>query len=171
MKVNLVEYIHPKMDILFVALNAPEISNLNGHWLSRNLSFWNLLFDAKLITRPIFDKLTADEIVFGSQEINSNNWVFGVTDLNREIVQTNSFGVQTDYDQIKRILNILDTNEVKKMCLMHSKVIDAFENHKIIKRNVDYGLVGNYSTTKIYKAPFHNASIPNKYTYYKKLLN
>jgi hypothetical protein len=52
-KVNLREYIHPKMDILFVALNAPEISNSNAHWFSRNLNFWDILFEAGLTTRRI----------------------------------------------------------------------------------------------------------------------
>lgn len=36
--VNLKEYIYPEMDILFLALNAPLVSNANAHWFSRNLS-------------------------------------------------------------------------------------------------------------------------------------
>ena len=51
--VNLQEYIHPKMDILFVALNAPEISNSNAHWFSGTLNFWNILFDSGLIVERI----------------------------------------------------------------------------------------------------------------------
>jgi len=30
--VNWKQCIHPEMAILFLALNAPEISNRNGHW-------------------------------------------------------------------------------------------------------------------------------------------
>lgn len=36
--VTLKEYVHPEMDILFLALNAPEVSNANAHWFSRNLN-------------------------------------------------------------------------------------------------------------------------------------
>ena len=52
-KVKLKEYIHPKMDILFLALNAPETSNKNEHWFSGSLSFWNVLFNAGLITQHL----------------------------------------------------------------------------------------------------------------------
>ena len=78
------------MDILFLALNAPVNSNNNKHWFSNNLSFWNVLFKSDLITQPVYDKMSADELVFGSQVINYKNAIFGVTDLNRRDVQTDS---------------------------------------------------------------------------------
>ena len=113
-KVNLREYIHPKMDILFVALNAPEISNSNAHWFSRNLNFWDILFDAGLITSRIEDSLKGDETIFGNQTKNYNNKIFGVTDLVRDIVQTNSSGVKTHNGHVQRVLSILDKNPTKK---------------------------------------------------------
>jgi hypothetical protein len=126
-KVNLREYIHPKMDILFVALNAPEISNSNAHWFSRNLNFWDILFEAGLTTRRIEDPLRGDEIVFGNQNQNYNQKIFGVTDLVRDLVQTNSSGVKTHNNHVRRILSILDKNPTKKVCLMHSAVAVQFQ--------------------------------------------
>ena len=58
--VNLKEYIHDEMDLLFVALNAPAVSNANQHWFSGNLSFWNVLYEAGIITKSIW-KLTEGE--------------------------------------------------------------------------------------------------------------
>lgn len=39
--VNLTEHIHPKMDILFVALNASVKSNCNGQWFSGSLNSYH----------------------------------------------------------------------------------------------------------------------------------
>jgi hypothetical protein len=174
-KVNLQKYIHPKMDILFVALNAPDVSNTNRHWFSRNLSFWNLLFKAGIITQRIVDPLEGDEIVFDSTKINSGGIVIGVTDLNRDDVETKSNFVQTSKQQVERILEIIADTKVKKICIMHSKVAKEFAFNGIIKRNFKdgkncYGKVGNYIETEIFEVPFHNASLPEKEKYYKLLL-
>lgn len=175
-QVNLTEYIHNRMDLLFVALNAPEESNNNGHWFSRNLSFWNVLFDAGIINEPITNPLEGDIKVFGSNSINYNNWMIGVTDLNRDVVQTNSQGVITTDEQVQRILKILDANKVKRLVLMHSKVTTAFEEAKLVSRNFEngtnaYGKVGQYKDTEIFQVPFHNASISNKEVFYQLLMN
>ncbi len=174
-QVNLTEYIHEEMDLFFVALNAPEESNNNGHWFSRNLSFWNLLFDAGITTKRINDPLLGDELVFGSSSINFSKWIIGVTDLNREVVQTDSTGVQTTKEQVKRILEILVSKKVKRLVLMHSKVATEFEESNLITRNFAngvnvYGKVGQYNDTEIFQVPFHNASIPNKEAYYRLLI-
>lgn len=176
-KVNLQEYIHPEMDILFVALNAPEISNNNAHWFSRNLNFWNILFGAGLITERIDDPLKGDQFIFGGQSINYNKNIYGVTDLVRTIVQTNSSGVKTHNEHVQRIFSILDRNPTTRVCLMHSTVADQFQKSGIIKRNYsfgenNYGLVGKYKDTEIYEVPFHNAMINRnvKLTAYKQLI-
>jgi hypothetical protein len=163
-KVNLQEYIHPRMDILFVALNAPEISNSNAHWFSATLNFWNILFDAGLITERIENALKGDKTIFGSQSKNYNKKIYGVTDLVRNIVQTNSSGVKTHNEHVQRILSILDANPTNRVCLMHSTVADQFQKSGVIKRNYSlrenkYGLVGKYNQTEIYEVPFHNAMI------------
>ena len=176
-KVNLIEYVHPKMDLLFVALNAPEVSNANAHWFSYNLSFWNLLFRAGVITQTISDPKEGDVMVFGGSVINHRNWTIGVTDLNREVVATKSTQVTTDCTQVKRILSIIETNAVKRICLMHSMVAEEFERNGIIGRNNKngvnaFGTVGKYKSTVIYEAPFHSGnSIPNKEIYYSKLIS
>ncbi len=174
-QVNLSEYIHDEMDLFFVALNAPEESNNNGHWFSRNLSFWNVLFDAGIITEQITDALKGDLKVFGSNAINYNKWIIGVTDLNRDVVQTNSNAVLTSIEQVQRIFEILDAKKVKRLVLMHSKVASEFEEANLIKRNFEnganvYGKVGQYKDTEVFQVPFHNASIPNKEAFYRLLI-
>lgn len=148
-KVNLIEFIYPKMDLLFVALNAPEFSNANTHWFSYNLSFWNLLNRAGIITQSIHDPLKGDLTVFGDIKINYTNWLIGVTDLNREVVSTQSSLVVTHKGQVERILSIAENNSVKKIYLMHSKVAEEFELNGIISRNNkkvtnEFGMVGKY---------------------------
>lgn len=175
-KVNLNEYIHSKMDILFLALNAPERSNKNAHWFSGNLSFWNRLFEAGIITERISDPLTGDVKIFSCTNINFNQINIGVTDLNREDVETNSSKVATSKKQVERILQILDKTSTKKLCIVHSKVARKFEKFGIVKRNFEkkglnsYGIVGKYKSTEIYEVPFHNAGILDKASYYRLLL-
>lgn len=171
-KVNLSEYIHPKTDILFVALNAPENSNSNAHWFTNNLSFWNLLFDSGIITKPILNKLEGDEIVFGNTQINFKNWSIGVTDLNRNIVETKSKNVTIKSSEVRRIIEILKTHKVEKLCLMHSKVGFAFRDFALeIKFNNNrYGKIGQWEKTEIFEVPFHNASIADKEKYYTMLI-
>jgi hypothetical protein len=164
-EVNLPEFLHPEMDILFLALNPPEVSNKKGHYFSRNLSFWNLMYDAGLITKPIFNPVLGDTTIFGGQTINYKNAVYGVTDLNRDVVETHSGSVDVEQTQVARTLNILKTHETKVLCLIHSKVATSFEEAGLIRRS-GYGLVGTYENTKIYEMPFHSASIACKHLLY-----
>ena len=172
-KVNLSEYIHPKMDILFVALNAPENSNRNAHWFTNNLSFWNLLYRSGIITQPIHNKLEGDVKVFGGNKINFKNWSIGVTDLNRRIVETDSKNVEVRPSDVTRIIQILKTNQVSKLCLMHSNVRTAFREYASeIKFNKNrYGKIAQWNAMEIFEVPFHNASIPDKEKYYSMLIN
>ena len=168
-KVKLKEILHPKMDILFVALNPPVNSNNNGHYFSNNLSFWNLLFNSKLITQPVISKLTGDEEVFRNNSINYNHAIYGITDLVHDVVETNSNKVKVEKLRIDRILKIIDTNKVKTLCLMHSSVGNAFQDVGLIIRSPNYGFVGKYKSTLIFEVPFHNASIGEKEQYYEIL--
>lgn len=169
--VNLKEYIHPEMDVLFLALNAPEVSNANAHWFSRNLSFWNLLYRSGLINQKITDTKKGDETVFGSNEINFEGKVFGVTDLNNEIVQTDSRGVNVEQRHVNRILEILMKNKVEKLCLMHSTVGIAFRESQYLQKTTGnrYGLIGSIGQTEVYEVPFHNASVADKERHYSIL--
>ena len=109
--VNLNEYIHPNMELLFVALNAPVNSNNNAHWFSNNLSFWNLLYRTGIIAVPIYNRLEGDLKVFGDNSINHKNWNIGVTDLNKRDVETNSNKVLYFLVICHRILTLL--NQIK----------------------------------------------------------
>lgn len=171
-KVNLSEYIHPKMDILFVALNAPVNSNRNAHWFTNNLSFWNLLYRSGIITQEITNKLEGDIKVFGSNKINHKNQIIGVTDLNRRIVETDSKNVEVRPSDVRRIMEILKKNKVSRLCLMHSNVGSAFrEFASEIKFNKNrYGKIGQWNNTEIFEVPFHNASIADKEKYYNMLI-
>ncbi|GHA25520.1 hypothetical protein GCM10007103_03440 [Salinimicrobium marinum] len=170
-KVNLSEYLYPEMDLLFVALNAPVNSNNNGHWFTNNLSFWNLLYRVGIITTPISNKLEGDEMVFGGTSINHKNWKIGVTDLIRTIVETDSTKVEPQPEDVRRILSILKNNKVCSLCLLHSKVGEAFRKYSGITFNQNrYGKIGTYGNTAIYEVPFHNAAVPNKDSYYSELI-
>ncbi|PZD79656.1 hypothetical protein DNG35_01225 [Mesonia sp. K7] len=160
------------MDIFFVALNAPENSNRNAHWFSNNLSFWNVLYRSGIITQPIKNKLEGDIKVFGSNSINHLNWTIGVTDLNRRDVQTDSTYVSVNTNDIQRILNILEVSSVKRLCLVHSKVGEAFRRYAkdaIFNKN-RYGKIGVYKKTEIFEVPFHNSSVKQKERYYNLLI-
>jgi len=170
-KLNLIEILHAKMDILFVALNPPVNSNNNGHYFSNNLSFWNLMFSSGLIIQPVQSKLTGDDEVFRTNSINYKKAVYGITDLVHDLVETNSNKIVVERSRVNRIINLLDTHHVKTLCLMHNKVANAFQDTGVIKRLPNYGLVGKYKSTTIYEVPFHNASIGNKEQYYGLLKN
>lgn len=161
------------MDLLFVALNAPENSNANAHWFSNNLSFWNLLYRSGIIMKPIKNKLKGDITVFGDNSINYKNWNIGVTDLNRKDVETNSSNVKVTASDVERILSILDNNKVSRVCLMHKKVGEAFRTYSpnFISSQNKYGEIGEYKNTSIFEVPFHSGnSIPNKEKYYSLLI-
>lgn len=171
--VNLKEYIHPEMDILFLALNAPKVSNANAHWFSRNLSFWNVLHRSGLISEVILIPTDGDIKVFKNNDINFKKWIYGVTDLNNEVVETNSNNVTIEHKHIDRIIKILAKNKVKKLCLLHSAVGTAFREANILQKKTSkrYGLIGYLQETEVYEVPFHNASIADKVIYYHTLID
>ena len=170
--VKLKEYLYPEMDILFVALNAPEVSNANAHWFSRNLSFWNVLFRAGLIIEPILNPTEGDQRIFGNADINFQKQIYGVTDLNNELVETHSKNVTIEERHLDRIRKIIERNKVRKLCLMHALVGQEFREAGLVERSTGqrYGLIGYYKATQVYEVPFHNASIPNKEQYYRLLI-
>jgi len=168
--INLIEILHPKMEILFVALNLPEKSNSNGHFFSGSLSFWNLLFDSGLITNRVKSPLTGDDEVFRSNSINFKKAVFGITDLCHDIVETNSSRVKISSERVQRIVQLVGKHEVKNICLIHGKVGTAFKSLPSLDRSRKYGLIGKLDKTNIFEMPFHCASIPQKHLEYKKLL-
>jgi hypothetical protein len=169
LEVNLKEILYPRMDILFVALNPPVISNRNEHYFSNNLSFWNLLYRSELIVRAVQNKFTGDEEIFRNQANNYKGAVFGITDLVHDKLETYSVNIKVEAGRVERISKILETHATKVLCLMHSKVALAFQQQGLIKRHKNYGMVGSCKTTLIYEVPFHNASVPDKHIYYSLL--
>ncbi len=158
-KVNLVEILHPKMDILFLALNPPEASNNNAHYFSNNMSFWNLLFNAGLITKTVCSPLTGDDEVFRDNAINLKKSIYGVTDLCHDVVETNSkFVTVSTNDSVSRILSMLQEREVKNLCIVHAKVGKAFQSIPSLDRSKKYGLIGKIKNTNIYEMPFHTGT-------------
>lgn len=172
--INLNPFIHSKMDILFVPLNPPSISNSNGHYFSRVSTFWDILFESGLITNRNFDFRIGDEIVFKNNEINKNKAIYGISDLIFDLIETDSTKVKPNRKHVDYILGIVRKNKVKNLCLMHSRVINAFIKNKIIPYSKKYGFVGTYNNTNIISVPFPTGSSINKETivaHYREIQN
>jgi len=124
-KSNLVPFLRKNLEILFVGLNPAEGSSRNRHYFSVNQAFWNQLYDSKLITEFV-DKSIADDIVFGSQTINFNNWNYGITDLVIEIADSNSGSIKPTEKDCIRLKNTIITFKPKTVVLLHGKVLKEF---------------------------------------------
>jgi hypothetical protein len=174
MKSNLKNFIHPEMDVLFLALNPPLISNNNGHYFSRVKTFWDILCESGLIEHSNFHLNQADEKIFGGVSLNFKKKIFGITDLVHHKVETKSSNVKPSEEDFNRIINIINTKKINILVLMHSSVIKCFEKHEIIEKSSEYGFAGNYKITKIYKVPFPTgSSLPKDFIVkqYAKILN
>lgn len=125
-----------------------------------------------MITQKIPLPTHGDIKVFGGNKINFQNKIYGVTDLNNEVVKTNSSKVTINESHLTRVKNILDSNKVKKLCLLNSDVGKSFRSSGYLENKTHqlYGLIGFYKTTEVYEVPFHNASIPGKEKYYNTLI-
>lgn len=121
-KSNLVPFFRHDLDILFVGLNPAKGSNDNGHYFSVNQAFWNQLYDAELIKRPI-DKLIADNIIFGSTSLNFNNWQYGITDLVTKYAESDSSKIAPTNDDCTKLLNDIQKFKPKTAILLHGKVL------------------------------------------------
>lgn len=132
-----------------------------------------MLYQSGLINQLVSEPKRGDETVFGSNAINFEGKVFGVTDLNNEIVQTDSRGVNVENRHVQRILDILKNNKVEKLCLMHSTVGSAFRNSGHLENTTEnrYGLIGYINQTEVFEVPFHNAPVANKEQFYKLLVS
>jgi len=124
-KSNLVPFLRKDLEILFVGLNPAEGSSRNRHYFSVNQAFWNQLYDSRLITEYI-DKSRADEIVFGSNKVNFNNWNYGITDLVIEIAESNSGTIKPTEKDCIRLKNTIINFKPKTVVLLHGKVLKEF---------------------------------------------
>jgi len=122
-------YLQPLLDVLFVALNPPGQSAANGHWFSGKQSrFFALLFKSGLITVDL-PKATADEFVFGDTQFNYKFARFGVTDLKPHHVEVDSRKVKLTDQEIEHFIRNICENRPRIVCIIHSKVSDAFNEY------------------------------------------
>jgi len=133
-------YLREDLDILFIALNPPEQSNVNGHYFSGNQStFFKQLYLSGLITKDL-DKKIADELVFGDNEYNYNKRNYGVIDLLPRIVETDGRRVRVVEDDVILMIERIKRLKPKNVCIIHSKVMKSFKRFANI--NLSYGYNG-----------------------------
>jgi len=131
-------YLHPDLDVLFIALNPPDQSNSNGHWFSgRQSRFFELLVRSGLITQRI-DRACADVTVFGTNKINCNGASFGVVDL-VSVVETNSGRVKVKKENVAKLVSQIRSRSPRFACVIHSKVMRSLNRHGGFDRPLKYG--------------------------------
>lgn len=143
MVVNLRPFVRPHLDVLFVGLNPPDQSNSNGHYFSGDQSrFFKLLHKSGLVTKAVHT-INADEIVFGSTNLNYHNRAFGVVDLVRGIVQTDSGKVRVTRLHVGALLEDIRKYEPRFVCVIHSKVRDELNKKYVgLTKPLIYGICG-----------------------------
>ncbi len=135
---NLVPFVRRNLDILFVGLNPAKGSSRNRHYFSVSSAFWNQLYDSGLLTSKV-DKSSADDIVFRTTESNSHNWSYGVTDLVKEIAESDSSRIRPTRQHCEALKREILEFHSRVVVLLHGKVITAFLpflGHSIPSANV-----------------------------------
>lgn len=149
-------FIREDLDILFVGLNPANTSSKKGHYFSTNSAFWNQLHLAGLITECV-NMDTADDIVFGSSDINYKNCQYGVTDLVNYLAESDSSKVKPTMQNCKDLEQNILKYKPKKVILLHSKVVKQFVEKYLKKGSIQYGKLGKLisnSDTVFYNVPF-----------------
>lgn len=121
-KSSLTPFLRERLDILFVGLNPAKGSSRNRHYFSVNQAFWDQLYRAGLISKCV-DKMSADEVVFGSNEINFDHWSFGITDLITEIAESDSRKINPTRQNCIRLEEVIGQYEPRAVVLLHGKVV------------------------------------------------
>ena len=135
-------FFRPPLDVLFIALNPPQQSNSNGHYFSGESSaFFKLLTASGLITREI-DQAKADDVVFGSSDINYAKSSFGVIDLVDDIVETNSSRVRVRTGHVNRLISRVREICPRFACVIHYKVRDGLNLYGGLRNPLTYGWCG-----------------------------
>lgn len=119
---NLKPFLRQYLDILFVGLNPAKGSSDNRHYFSVNQAFWNQLYESGLISKKVL-KDKADEIVFGSNDINYNNWAYGITDLITTVAESNSNLISVKEANCRDLMNIIIEFKPRVVVLLHQKVV------------------------------------------------
>ena len=163
---NLLPFIKENLDILFIGLNPALGSNRNKHYFSVKQAFWNQLFEAGLITQWV-DKKKADDLIFGSNESNYNNWEFGITDLVTEVAESDSGAIKPTDLHCERLEKLIKKYSPRVAIILHSKVLNNFLKYldkPIPKANDGHigELIGGCSTTFFSIAFPHGNNIPDQ---------
>ncbi len=174
-KSNLKPYTRTNLDILFVGLNPAKGSSENGHYFSVKQSFWNQLYKSGLITEQI-DKLIADDVVFGSTEINTNKWNYGITNLITEVAESDSRKINPTNQDCIKLDKLIKEIKPLSVVFLHGKVLKNITKYlNINKPNANSGKMGkiiNGSNTVFYNIAFpHGNAIADelKIEKYKEL--
>lgn len=178
-KSNLKPFLRNNLDILFVGLNPATGSSKNKHYYSVYQSFWNQLYTSGLITKNI-DKSIADNIIFGTNILNYNNWNYGITDLIIEIAESNSTKVKPKLDDLVRLKKTITKYKPKTVVILHNKVLKKFLKYLGFSaphsNSGELGKLINNCETNFFNIAFpHNNSISSqekvkKYLELKKYL-
>jgi len=141
-EINLRPFLRPRLDVLFIALNPPQQSNSNGHYFSGKSSrFFKLLAASGLIARDI-PLARADEVVFGTTEINYAGSSFGVVDLVDDFIETDSTYVRVTPHHVACLLDRVREFEPRFACVIHAKVRDGLNRHGNLHSPLKHGWCG-----------------------------
>jgi len=165
-KSTLIPFLRENLEILFIGLNPATGSSRNKHYFSVKQTFWNQLFEAGLIKENV-NKFSADNIVFGTNNINYNNWNYGITDLITEIAESNSSVVKPKVSDYENLEFVIKKYNPKTVVLLHGKVLKGFLvylNSKIPKSNTgELGKLIDKCETNFFNIAFpHGNTITNK---------
>lgn len=123
------------------------------------------MLQAGLITQPV-DKQVADQIVFGSVEINRNRWNYGITDLVLQWAESKSSKIWPSQGDCERLLSDIRKYRPRFVVLLHSKVRDAVAECLEVRATKPYGHLGRWLKdipTDFYGVPFpHGNAIPTQ---------
>lgn len=159
-------FLRKDLDVLFVGLNPANTSSRKGHYFSTKPAFWNQLYDAGLITKPV-NMDEADDEVFGSCNVNYNHWEYGVTDLVNFLAQSNSSEVKPTIQNCIELYETIKKYEPKNVVILHSKVAKFFLKRYLNIGNIQYGCLGkliNDCNTVFYNIPFpHGNAIASEF--------
>lgn len=159
-------YLKSSLDILFVGLNPATGSSRNGHYFSVNSAFWNQLYESGLIIRKVH-KISADDVVFGTTEVNCNGWSYGITDLVPTLAESDSRKVKPGPKHCASLIEDIVVFQPKVVILLHSQVRRALSQYLSLPEPLD-GKLGRWSSehinTEFFAIPFpHGNAISSSY--------
>ena len=139
---NLIPFVRDNLDILFIGLNPALGSSRNKHYFSVNQSFWNQLYFSGLVSEYV-DKSNADELIFGSNTLNLNNYNYGVVDLVTLVAESDSSKIKPTKDDCKYIINLIVKFNPLISIILHGKVLKYLFNYlNLTVPNVNSGYLG-----------------------------